>query len=478
VRGRAEALRRLADETWDVLVIGGGITGAGVALDAASRGLRTALVERDDFAAGTSSRSSKFVHGGLRYLRSRDYGLVAQSVAEQRRLLRNAPHLVRPMAMRLPVAGGARRLVTGALLFTHDLAAGTGISRPVDGGIVFHEAQVDDARLTLAVLRTAVLDHGAVAVNACPVVAVDGEGVTVASGATARARVVVNAAGPWAEGVRALAGPGQAGPRLRPTKGVHVVVARERVPVLGDRCGLAVPDGRGAFAFVAPWEGRVIVGTTDTPYDGGAVECTDHDVELLLSKVNRALDDPLTPDDVLGSWAGLRPLVEGGDGRTELARRHLVAAGHEGMVTVVGGKLTTYRRMAADAVDVVCARLGRRIPCRTARLPIRGAGTGEGRLWLRYGTEAAGVERLGLGRPLVPGLPYLQGEAVWAVREEMALTLEDVLSRRTRATILDARAAAAAAPGVAALLAPELGWDEAETRRQVDGYLATTPSSR
>ncbi|MFP5318254.1 MAG: FAD-dependent oxidoreductase [Acidimicrobiia bacterium] len=471
---RARALGRLVDERWDVLVVGGGITGAGVALDAASRGLRTALVEGHDFASGTSSRSSKFVHGGLRYLRSGDFGLVAQSVAEQRRLLRNAPHLVHPAPMRLPVEGRRRRLAAGGILFAHDLAAGTGFSRPVRGGIVFHEAQVDDARLTLAVLRTAVVDHGAVAVNGCPVVAVDGPRVTLADGATVHARVVVNAAGPWADEVRALAG--SSPPLLRPTKGVHVVVARDRVPL--DGCGIAVPDGRGGFAFVAPWEGRVVVGTTDTPYRGGPVECTPEDVDLLLARVNPVLDEPLTADDVLGSWAGLRPLVDGRDGRAEAARRHVVDAGPSGMVTVVGGKLTTYRRMAEDAVDVVCERLGRRARCRTARLALRGAGPGEGRLWRRYGTEAAAVERLGLEEPLVPGLPYLRAEVVWAVREEMALTLDDVLSRRTRATILDARAAAAAAPAVAQLMAAELGWGEAETQRQVADYLAAVPSSR
>ena len=482
-----------------MLVIGGGITGAGVALDAASRGLRTALVERDDFASGTSSRSSKFVRGGLRYLRSGDYGLVVQSVAEQRRLLHNAPHLVHPVAMVLPVDGRRRRVVAGAVLALHDLAAGTGLTRPVRGGVVFHEAQVDDARLTLAVVRTAVLDHGAVAVNRCPVVEVAPHGVVLGDGRSVQARVVVNATGVWADGVRALEGP--APPLLRPSKGVHVVVARDRVRL--GRAGLAVPDGKGGFAFVTPWEDRVLIGTTDTPYDGGPVECTPEDVALLLAKVNPVLDEPLTPDDVLAGWAGLRPLVDGGDGRAEAARSHLVTEGPGGMVTVVGGKLTTYRRMAADTVDLVCRRLGRRLPCRTARLRLRGggvsaiqatdpgkrgsvaskAGAGPERLWRRYGSEAAAVSTLaaarpGLDRPLVPGLPYLRAEAVWAVREEMALTLDDVLSRRTRATILDRRAAAAAAPEVAALLAPELGWSEAETQRQVASYLAAAPSAR
>ncbi|HVL27086.1 MAG TPA: glycerol-3-phosphate dehydrogenase/oxidase [Acidimicrobiales bacterium] len=475
---RAELRRRLVAETWDVLVIGGGITGAGVALDAASRGLRTALVEACDFASGTSSRSSKFVHGGLRYLRSHDFGLVAQSVAEQRRLLRNAPHLVHPVPLLLPVAGVARRLAAGAVLALHDLAAGTGVSRPVRGGLVFHEAQVDDARLTLAVVRTAVLGHGAVAVNACPVAAVDGQGVTLAGGERVRARVVVNAAGPDADRVRALAGPAAA--VLRPTKGVHVVVARDRLPLT---TGLVLPDGAGGFAFAVPWEDRVVVGTTDTPHRGGPVECTADDVALLLARVNPALAHPLGPGDVLGRWAGLRPLVEGGrSARAELARRHLVATGPGGMVTVVGGKLTTYRRMASDAVDVACARLGVRAASRTTRLPLRGAGLRrpdgvDERLWRRYGTEAAAVQALaraepGLAAPLVPGLAYLRAEAVWAVREEMALTLDDVLSRRTRATILDAGAAAAAGPAVAALLAPELGWSEQESRRQVAAYLA------
>jgi glycerol-3-phosphate dehydrogenase len=469
---RGAALARLAAEEFDVLVIGGGITGAGVALDAASRGLRTALVERHDFASGTSSVSSKFVHGGLRYLRQHDYRLVVESLVEQRRLLRNAPYLVQPVPVLLPVAGGrARRMAAAAALSLHDLTGGTGHGRTAPSGVVFHEAQVDDARLTLTVLQTAALHHGATAVNRCRVVGLEKDrtgrvrAVELADGLRAAVRSVVNATGVWAEEVASLdvGAPGQA--RLRPAKGVHLTVPRSALPF---ETAVVLPaDGEGRWVFLAPWEDRAIVGTTDTDYDGplDAATCTDGDVEDLLGAVNPYLPHPLTRGDVLACWAGLRPLLaDVATGRTtDLSRRHQVSAAPSGVVTIVGGKLTTYRRMAADAVDEVIRLLGiRRRPSVTARLPLHGVGRRPpevpDRLWRRYGTEAPAVLALTraephLADPLVPGLPYLKAEAVWAVRHEMALTADDVLARRTRARFLDQAAAEKAEPEVTKLIA-------------------------
>jgi glycerol-3-phosphate dehydrogenase len=486
-------------------VVGGGITGAGVALDAASRGLRTALVEREDFGSGTSSRSSKLVHGGLRYLSQGDYGLVAQALAERQRLLRNAPHLVRTLPFLVPSYGSkARMRAVGSALWLYDLTGGFRIGRlhrrlstreatahapalRTDGLVGAHlylDAQADDARLTLAVVRTAVLDHRAVAANHVALrdlrTGVGGEVLGAAVEAdgrelVVRARVVVNAAGVWADRL-ALEG----APPLRPAKGVHITVPARLVRT-DVALVLTVPaDGRSIF--VVPWPGtdRVYLGTTDTDYDGPLDHptCTAADVAYLLDGANAALQTALVPDDVVGTWAGLRPLVAGASSQrsADLSRRHRVTTSAQGVVTVTGGKLTTYRAMAADTVDAVQTALGRRpTPCRTARLPLRGAAPGEGHLVGRYGSEARVVEALvaadpTLAEPLVAGLPYLRAEAVYAARYEMAGTLDDVLARRTRALILAREASVAAAPDVARLLAPELGWDERETAAQVDAY--------
>jgi glycerol-3-phosphate dehydrogenase len=537
---REEALARLRDEQFEVLVIGGGITGAGVALDAAARGLRTALVEGHDFASGTSSRSSKLVHGGLRYLQQREYRLVRENLVERRRLLANAPHLVRPLPFLVPVLGqagsstAARVRAYSTALWLYDvfggLRAGTARHRRiattevcahfpalrpelVRAGFIFHDAHADDARLTLAVVRTAVLDHGAVAANHARVAAIlkDGAGracgARLADGTEVRAVAVVNATGVWADDVRAL-DEGSHPHSLRPAKGIHLTVAREKLA-----CHLATvlpvaADGRSIF--VVPWSDRVYLGTTDTDYDGPLddPQCTPADVAYVLDAVNAAVGQPLEEADVVGMWAGLRPLVaSGGSSRTtDLSRRHRVATSASGVVTVTGGKLTTYRKMAADTVDVVVSRLGagRAGASPTAGLALRGAaGTGqlEGRaaagaarrlgttpeglahLVARYGGETPAVLALAgeddaLAEPLVPGLAYLRAEAVYAARHEMATTVEDVLSRRTRCLLLDAAASAAAAPAVARLLAPELGWTPADEERQVSSFLATVARQR
>ncbi|HEX2701452.1 MAG TPA: glycerol-3-phosphate dehydrogenase/oxidase [Acidimicrobiales bacterium] len=524
---RAAALDRMTSEHYDVLVIGGGITGAGVALDAAARGLRTALLERRDFAAGTSSKSSKLVHGGLRYLQQRELRLVRANLAERQRLLANAPHLVRPLAFVVPLLG-AGGVVSEALargystaLWAYDLSGGVRIGHRhrrlppgdvlaalpalargrVASGFEYHDAFADDARLTLAVVRTAVLDHGAVAANHAPVAGLLSgggrvHGAVLEDGSEVRAGVVVNAAGVWADQVDALHR-GDRHPMLRPAKGIHVTVERSRLPV-GTAAVLPVP-GDGRSIFVVPWGDRVYIGTTDTEYAGALDDppCTADDVAYLLAAANAAVAEPLRPSDVVGTWAGLRPLLDDVRSKrtSDLSRRHRVTA-DANMVTVTGGKLTTYRRMAADAVDRVVAILGRgarRSP--TAKIRLHGSlpsdppGAGPldaaaaAHLASRYGSEASIVAALvaadpDLARPLVPGLPYLRAEAVHAARAEMAHTLDDVLSRRTRARILARDASSAAATDVARLLAPELGWSPARAADEAAAYVAASSAER
>ncbi|HWC37062.1 MAG TPA: glycerol-3-phosphate dehydrogenase/oxidase [Acidimicrobiales bacterium] len=529
---RGHALDRLGDEPFDVLVVGGGITGAGVALDAAARGLKTALVERGDFAGGTSSKSSKLVHGGLRYLQQREIRLVYENLAERQRLLCNAPHLVTPLPFLIPLFGSdgvVNRAVSRAYssaLWLYDLTGGLRIGRRhrrigvedalahvptlrtdrLVAGYIYYDARTDDARLTLAIARTAVLDHGAVAANYAPVTALrkdDGRvcgarlDVDGAGPLDVRASAVVNATGVWADDVRAL--DEGAHPRsIRPAKGVHVTVPRDKLP-----CDIAavlpVPSDRRSV-FVVPWGDEVYVGTTDTDYSGPLDDprCEAEDVEYVLAAVNSWVTRPLSPADVTGVWAGLRPLLADPGGRgarrartADLSRRHQVTVSPSGVVSVTGGKLTTYRKMAADTVDEVVGLLGHgRRKSRTASMPLRGAaGTAELRapdaavrlgadesvvdhLVGRYGGEARAVLAIvdadpAMGEPLVQGLSYLRAEAVYAARYEMVHTLEDVLSRRTRATLHDQDAAADAAADIAGLVAPELGWTPPEVERQI-----------
>jgi len=520
---RGTALARLATEHFDVLVVGGGITGAGVALDAASRGLRTALLERSDFAAGTSSQSSKLVHGGLRYLAQGDYALVYQALAERQRLLANAPHLVRPMPFLLPVYGGrAAARAVGTALWMYDVTGGARIGRVhsrlsaraasaraaglrpegLTAGYLYYDAHADDARLTLAVLRTAALDHGAVAANHVRVTGLlaDAGGRVTGVAAEAdgavlevRADAVVNAAGVWSDEVLALEArtAGAVDGAIRPAKGIHVTVPQSR---LATDVALVLPvaeDGRSIF--VVPWPGtdRVYVGTTDTDYDGplDRPACTADDVDYLLRAVNAVVSEPLTPADVVGAWAGLRPLVASARSArsADLSRRHRISRSPGGVISITGGKLTTYRRMAADTVDELVAVLGRGGRSRTARMRLRGAGdhraAAGGHLERRYGTEAATVRQLvaddpSLGQPLVPTLPYLRAEAVHAVRSEMARSVTDVLARRTRALILARDASAAAAGEVARLMAPELGWSDAEAAGQAEAYRVLVAGQR
>jgi len=521
---RDDMLRRLRHEQFDVLVIGGGITGAGVALDAASRGLRVALVERHDFASGTSSRSSKLVHGGLRYLDQHEFRLVYEGLAERQRILENAPHLVRVLPFLVPVltSGGRvdRRLapVLGSALWMYDLTGGLRIGKihrkvSVDdaleqfptldrerltGAYVYYDAQADDARLTLTIARTAA-EHGAVVVNYAELVGFERDASRVVGARvrgdggefTVGARVVVNAAGVWADDVRSL-DEGVSPESIRPAKGVHITLPwhlfRNTIAAIAP----SAHDDRPVF--VIPWEEHTYIGTTDTDYDGPLDDprCTDADARYLLDAVNGVMSTTVTLDDIVGAWAGLRPLLASTDHErtADLSRRHSVYTSESGVVTVTGGKLTTYRRMAADAVDTAARVLGDEIPrSPTKRLRLFGSegvqrdDADNDHLVGRFGTEAERVREIArsdpaLGEPLVPGLPYLRAEAVYAARHEMAVTLDDVLTRRTRARVLARDASADAAGSVADLIAPELGWTDGERDAAVCSYRASVAAER
>ena len=505
-----------------MLVIGGGITGAGVALDAASRGLTTALVERDDFASGTSSKSSKLVHGGLRYLQQKEIRLVYENLYERQRALRNAPHLVRVLPFLIPVLTRdgimnpklARAL--GSALWMYDITGGARIGklhRRVDteralrhmptlrashlaAAYLYYDAQADDARLTLTIARTAA-EHGAAIANHCAVVGLQKDaggrvvGATVDAGdrrIEVRARAVVNAAGVWSDEVRAL-DEGRDPDSIRPAKGVHITVPWTKVR--NDIAAIVpVPKDKRSI-FVVPWGDFTYIGTTDTDYDGPIddPQCSADDIAYLLGAMNLVLEEPLTEDDIVGTWAGLRPLIAGGhvnEKTADLSRRHEVRSSEAGLVTVTGGKLTTYRRMAEDTVDLVVERLGRQERCRTKHLPLLGAvgaAPPDEHLARRYGSESAAVLALidedpDLALPLVPGLPYRRAEAIHAVRHEMARTLDDVLSRRTRARLLGREATARAAADVAALIGAELGWDAARIDHEVETFRAALVHER
>jgi glycerol-3-phosphate dehydrogenase len=490
---RTANLTRMAEDQFDVLVIGGGITGTGIALDAAARGLSVALVEKDDFAAGTSGRSSRLVHGGLRYLEHGEFGLVLASLRERGILFRLAPHLVRPVPMYM-LAGDLRRRATyrAGLTGYELLAAGrnVGYHRSVRAGQVaeaipglgepargfrYFECQTDDARLTIEVARTAAA-AGAGLANHARVTGLLGDGrVTGAAvsdeitgqGFEVRARAVVNATGIWAERVARLAS-GSGGAHLRPSKGVHLVFAPGAVRTTA---AMAAPSAAhdGRYIFIVPWEDRVYAGTTDTPYlgdlDDPEVGAADRD--YILAAV-AGLFPGVTGRDVVAAWAGLRPLLgqdDAGDTRSsDLSRKHAIFAGPFGLYTITGGKLTTYRAMAEDLVDRVTRDLGGSKgsrPCRTREIPlglhgpaaaaVRLARDEVARLGLPPRTAVRLVQRYGddwrqaaqmigqdpiLGEPVADGLPVLGVEVALARSREMALTDEDIYVRRTRLTTL------------------------------------------
>jgi len=529
----------LPDETADVLVIGGGITGAGIARDAAMRGLRTVLVDAGDFGWGTSSRSSRLIHGGLRYLEHRWFRLIFEASRERRILLRIAPHLVRPRAFVFPTHEGGRvkrwQISAGVWLYDllaafrnvhlHRLLGRRGVlkiepllrERGLTGGALYYDAQTDDARLVLATMRSA-HRHGATCLSYVRVVSLE-KGGGVVRGAqledgftgehiSVRAHVVVNATGPWTDAMRRLDEPG-AVPLLRPTKGAHIAVPQKRIGNTGAVTLLSPIDGR--VMFVLPWGDVTIVGTTDTdevvvPDD---VAANEQDVLYLVRSANAVFPNArLGMDDVMAAWAGLRPLLKGGgDSTATVPREHRIVESASGLVTIAGGKLTTFRVMAAQTVDVVTRRLrqldGRPLPPR-ARTDVEPLPGGEVRdldtlieelmadglgadvarhLVGAYGTEAKAVANLmnedrALAGPLVPGGLWRLAEVVYQARREMALTVSDVLIRRTHAFHLRADQAVSAAPVVAQLLAQELGWDAERRSASVGAYLADVERMR
>ena len=520
---RATALERLASETFDVLVVGAGITGAGVALDAASRGLRTALVEERDFAYGTSSKSSKMVHGGIRYLQQGDVKLVWQALRERQTLLKNAPHLVRPLGFMIPIyaKGGLIPKFLARLfrvvLFGYDIVGGAAIvgrhkrltaaealaqmptlkPEGLHSALLYFDARTDDARLTLAIVRTAA-DHGAVVANYVGVTEIlkdergkaTGARVTTGAGTIdVSARCVVNAAGVWIDDVAAAdVGPGQE--TMRPARGVHMTVP---VSLLQNRDVAVIlrASGGPGSVFAVPWGEFVYVGTTDTDFSGPLddLHVFATDIDILLDHINPSIVQPLAPDVVLGGWAGLRPLLRGeGDAKTaDLSRRHRISRSPSDVVTIAGGKLTTYRRMAEDTVDTVLGVVGRRARCRTKSLALHGSpghdNVDDEHLRNRYGADAAAVLALvaedpALGEPFVAGQPYLRAEALYAARSEMVVELDDIFSRRTRARLFARDATVEAADAVAALIAGPLGWSPDEQARQVERYRASVAAEQ
>ncbi len=512
---RAHNLDRLS-EGFDVAIVGGGATGLGAAVESASRGYRTVLFEAHDFAKGTSSRTTKLVHGGVRYLAQGNVGLVREALRERGRLRRNAPHLVGDLGFIVPAYAWWSGPYYGVGLKLYDLLAGRfrlGSSRSLNreavlsalpnlepeqlkGGILYVDGQFDDARLAVTLALTA-SDLGAVLVNQAAVTGLlkrDGrlQGVVVHDAESGRehavrAKVVVNATGVFADQVRQLDNPA-AGRSVSPSQGIHLVLPESFLP--GTHALVVPKTDDGRVLFIIPWHGRTVVGTTDTPMEQPVEEPRPlpEEVAFLLDHAGRYLVKDPGRSDVLSVYAGLRPLVrppdDEGERTASLSRDHHVFTSASGLVTIVGGKWTTYRKMGEDVITRAGEVAGLdAVASRTAALRLHGAphhtatsevGVPTGPL-ASYGTQASGVRALAASDPelsglLHPRLPYLRAEVAWGARHEMARTVEDVLARRTRALLLDARASVECAPLVARLLARELGRDEAWQSRQVAAY--------
>jgi glycerol-3-phosphate dehydrogenase len=565
---RSQALAALERDEFDVVVVGGGITGAGVALDAASRGYSVALLERADFASGTSSRSSKLVHGGLRYLQNFDLGLVREALLERRLLVSLAPHLVRPLPLVVPAFDGARpdRLVgVGLNLYDvmsvergrrakrgrrgrsaqkerdaaeappanaateaseswsperHRVITGEEVlellpalaPREPTSGYLFYDCQTDDARLVLTVLGEAER-FGAVCANRIDVVELleaDGHarGVQardVESGTVIEVRGanVVNATGVWADELRPQELHDEAElPRIRPSRGTHVTIRHEDLPLRG---GAIVPAGSGRSIFALPWLGHTLVGTTDNDYEGPLdhIRPSEDDVGYLLDAVNEFFGTAVAADQLTGAFAGVRPLISTGDPKksVDISRKAELYETSSGMITITGGKLTTFRRMAKMTVDRIVERDAREAPCRTHEIPLGESVSADelprvegvapeayAALAARYGHAAQDVlalasERGELAQPIVPGAPDLLAEVALAARREQARSIGDVLLRRTRLGLLRARALTEGLDGggastpesvdrVADVLARELGWDAARVAVELERFAA------
>ena len=523
---RGADLEHLGRETWDVLIVGGGIVGCGALLDAASRGLRAALVEQDDIAVGTSSRSSRLIHGGLRYLEQFHVGLVREALHERARLLELAPHLVRLERFLFPLYG--RPVVTrsfyqsGMVLYDllgsakkggrhhHLSVAGAlelapGLRREgLQGAMLYSDGMEDDARYTLAVLRTAVREGGLAVTRVRAVRALrDGEriaGATVRDELTGaefdvRATTVLDATGVWGSRPDRPFGSEKATFNVLPSRGSHILVPRERIEV---RTGVTIRVP-GKVAFMVPWPRHWVIGTTDDPFSGPVERpsASTPEVDQILAAVNSAFDAGLTRDDIVGAYAGLRPLIapSGASSTVKVSREHKVAVEERGLVRISGGKYTTYRLMARDAIDAVLGADAKDRPSGTAELPIIGAAprpeldaliarlAGEPGLDVesarslveRHGTEAEDVVALGRGRdlvrPLVAGQPMIEAEVAWAAERELAMSLDDVLARRMRLAMTLRDRGTSIAPRVAAIAGDTLGWDATRQAVEVAQYL-------
>lgn len=495
---REAMLDRLAThEVFDVLVIGGGATGLGCALDAQARGFSTLLVEAHDFAKGTSSRSTKLVHGGVRYLAQGRIGLVREALRERGLMLRNAPHLVRAIGFVMPAYRRRDQLFYGLGLKLYDALAGrlslggshllsrartqsllpTVRSRNLVGGVRYFDGQFDDARLAITLMRT-LLDLGGIAINYLPAVALcqsDGRvcGAELQDAESGRrfevrARAVINATGVHVDVLRRLDEPA-ALPMLKPSQGVHLVVDGDFLPGADALLVPRTDDGR--VLFMVPWHGKLLLGTTDTPRDTATDEprAAEEEIDFILRTAAHYLVRPPTRADVRSVFAGLRPLVqpEAVASTAGISREHVISVSASGLLSITGGKWTTYRRMAADAIETLIARGDlSAAECRTADLLLRGAGDHEA--IGPYGTDWPSVRALeGARRKLHPRLDLTEAQVRYAVREEAARNVEDVLARRHRALFLDARAAAEAAPEVARLMREELRRDAGWERSQV-----------
>jgi len=543
---REDALAAVSGERFDVVVVGGGVTGAGVALDAASRGYGVALLERDDYAVGTSSRSSKMVHGGLRYLQNFDLGLVREALLERQLMVQLAPHLVYPTPFIVPTLGGDRRSrVLGIGLNMYDVMATTRVGqarreraereqaedywapdrhrsiereevlemlpaladRDPRGGYLFYDCQTDDSRLVLTILGEAER-FGAVCINRAEAIGLlesggsaDGVAVRdVESGEELEVRAdnVINATGVWADRLRPEEIVREEDvPRIAPSRGTHITLPVERLRL---EAACIVPAGEDRTIFVLPWYGRVLVGTTDNDYDGDIdrVRPGDEDVIYLLDAVNSFFGADLGPGDVTGAYAGVRPLISSGDPRksVDISRKAELYETSSGLLTITGGKLTTWRRMAQQVVDRMVEREGRVAPCRTDDIPL-GMAAGEGDLEppeglaegdlpsgyrkllrFRYGHAARAVlrligERPRLAAPIVAGQPDMLAEAAIAARLEQARSVADLLLRRTRLGLVAAPQlrSADSVLGVAEAIGGEIGWSPERVRAEAEAWL-------
>lgn len=538
---RKESLKQLKTETFDVLIIGGGITGAGLALDAVTRGLKTALIEKRDFAAGTSSRSTKLIHGGLRYLEHYDFALVREGLRERAELLKIAPHLVEPFPFVIPIYQDSRRnydhpLLVRAGLFLYDLLAGKyniqrhrRVSREealelapqldprgLKGALIYYDGRTNDSRLVVEVLKSANA-HGAAIANYVRLSGFTTDPQGKIAGAHLHdelagesfdisACTIINATGVWMNEVRSLSTSlSDDDKQLRPSKGIHLIVSSERLQVT--TAWLIPAIGEKRFYFVVPWEGYVNIGTTDTDYQGGkdAPGALESEAKQILQAINAYFPTAqLELSDVISAWAGLRPLISSGNtnqSTTAVSRKEEIFADEDGLISLAGGKLTTYRLMAERGVDLAVEQLQQRFgktanPSRTTELVV-GGGLIKPREIEEIAQQIAQAEHLPLAtalhllhsygadyerlldlmredeslrEPLLAGLPNVAAEAVYAVRYELAMTIADVLARRTRIAMLGS--AMDCVQKVAALMGRELGWDAQQTSQQVASFSA------